>query len=259
MKIQLHRVGAAAALAFALAAGAAQASTVDIYDGYDGTYTYTPVSNYFSSEGYTVNNVGSSFTSLAGADLAILAYPVGLGSAQLSAVDSYVTGGGRLVINSDGAGFEAAQTAVNAILTSLGSSIVNVDGGYDGGVHTTTDIVASPFTAGVTSVNYGYTSSLTGGSPLVYGVSGQLLIADQQIGSGYVFAIADMDTADSTTFTGQNPTLYCDFGGLSCSGTAVVAGGVPEPATWAMMLAGLGGIGAAMRMARRKTTAAAAL
>ncbi len=38
---------------------------------------------------------------------------------------------------------------------------------------------------------------------------------------------------------------------------ATVAAGVPEPATWAMMLVGLGGLGAAMR-SRRKFAAAAA-
>jgi hypothetical protein len=36
-------------------------------------------------------------------------------------------------------------------------------------------------------------------------------------------------------------------------------GGVPEPATWAMMLVGLGGLGAAMRMARGKNGAADAV
>jgi hypothetical protein len=39
--------------------------------------------------------------------------------------------------------------------------------------------------------------------------------------------------------------------------SAVFTGNVPEPSTWAMMLVGLGGIGAAMRMARRRTLAAA--
>jgi choice-of-anchor A domain-containing protein len=34
-----------------------------------------------------------------------------------------------------------------------------------------------------------------------------------------------------------------------------VTSGVPEPATWAMMLAGLGGVGAALRLARGKRTA----
>jgi hypothetical protein len=245
---------AGAVLATATLSGiAARATTVDIYDGYNGTYSFVPLSTYFTSQGYTVNALTSGFTSLAGANLAILSCPVGLGSTQLSAIDSYVTEGGRLIINSDGEGFETVQDTVNAILSSLGSSIVNVDGAYDSGYQNTTNVVAGPFTVGVTSINYGYTSSLTGGSPIAYGNSGQLLIADQAIGSGYVFAIADIDTADSETFVGDNPTLYCNFGGLSCSAGA---GGVPETASWALMLIGFGAAGVMLRSSRRKLASA---
>ena len=38
-------------------------------------------------------------------------------------------------------------------------------------------------------------------------------------------------------------------------GTLTVGPAVPEPATWALMLAGFGGIGGALRMARRRTAA----
>jgi hypothetical protein len=45
--------------------------------------------------------------------------------------------------------------------------------------------------------------------------------------------------------------------GATNAGFSAVFTGVPEPSTWAMMLMGVGGVGAAMRMARRKTGAAA--
>jgi len=49
------------------------------------------------------------------------------------------------------------------------------------------------------------------------------------------------------------------FGLLADNGQqSQITGGVPEPATWAMMLMGFGGLGAAMRGARRRTGAAAA-
>jgi hypothetical protein len=41
-------------------------------------------------------------------------------------------------------------------------------------------------------------------------------------------------------------------------GTLTIGPAVPEPATWALMLAGIGGIGGALRMARRRTAAVAA-
>ncbi|HXQ16952.1 MAG TPA: PEPxxWA-CTERM sorting domain-containing protein [Caulobacteraceae bacterium] len=52
---------------------------------------------------------------------------------------------------------------------------------------------------------------------------------------------------------GVNDDIFFDnSGSLSIS----VTGGVPEPATWAMMLLGVGLVGAGMRMARPKTSAA---
>jgi hypothetical protein len=45
---------------------------------------------------------------------------------------------------------------------------------------------------------------------------------------------------------------------LSSSTNSLEVGGVPEPATWAVMLLGFGGIGASMRGARRKQGAATA-
>ena len=247
--------GVAIAAATLISTAAHATSTIAIYDGYDGSYSFAPLSNYFTLQGYTVTTVGPGSMSLAGADLAILAYPVGMGASDLAAIDSYVAGGGKLIMNTDGAGHEGAQGAMNAILASLGSSMTNIDGAFDGGYHNTTNIVAGPYTTGVSSLNYGYTSEISGGNPVAYGNGGQLFIAWQQIGSGRVMAIADLDTADSATFNGDNPTLYCNFGALSCGASPV---GVPEPGTWAMMLVGFTGMGALLRTGRRKAAIAVA-
>jgi hypothetical protein len=51
------------------------------------------------------------------------------------------------------------------------------------------------------------------------------------------------------------PNDYIDFYSISSNTFSAT---VPEPAMWAMMMIGFGGIGGALRMARRKTTAAVA-
>jgi hypothetical protein len=61
-------------------------------------------------------------------------------------------------------------------------------------------------------------------------------------------------TAKSVVFGGSANYIAFDNVTLGSS----TAGGVPEPATWAMMLMGFGGLGAALRSTRRKQAALAA-
>jgi len=238
----------------------AAATTIDIYDGLSSDYLesdFAPLNTFFTGQGYTVIQLTSGFSSFSGANFVILSEPgFALSAAQLSAIDAYVNSGGHLLLNSEWSvdpllGFNNEIAGVNTILTSLGSSIVNLSTNSNAGFFDTSNIVANPFTAGVTDVNYADTSSLTGGTALVFGNSatdlGQEFIAYQAIGLGDVFVIADSNTANNinSTTTNNNGVLYCDFGGLACA--AATPPSVPEPNTLLLLGTGLLGIGASIR------------
>ncbi len=253
----VRRIGSIAAivlLAGTLASKPARASsTIDIYDGIGSDFG--PLDTYFTAQGYTVNSLTSTFSSLTGASFVILSEPASITSTQLSLLDAYVDGGGHLLLNSEYIGYNGSIPVVNSILASLGSSIVDQSTSSVPGYHDTSDIVSSPFTAGVTDVNYGDTSSLTGGTALVYGDpgtdDGQDFISYQAIGSGYVFVIADSDTADNinSTTSNNNGVLYCDIGGLSCAANSTPPSTTPEPSSLLLFGTGLLGLGG---MVRRK-------
>jgi PEP-CTERM motif len=59
-------------------------------------------------------------------------------------------------------------------------------------------------------------------------------------------------TAESVSFAGvENQIVFDDI----TFGSSTVGGGVPEPATWSLMLIGVGCLGATLRGARRKSVA----
>jgi hypothetical protein len=124
--------------------------------------------SFFTGQGDTVSQLFHDFGSdtLSGDRLVITSIPSGFSPGEIANLVSYVDGGGRLVLASEGGAFPAAITATNSCFTALGSSIVDDFNGYDTGYHNTTDIVSNPFTAGVSLIGYGYTSGLSGGTPL---------------------------------------------------------------------------------------------
>lgn len=241
--------GAAVAV-FALAASSAGATTISIYDP-TGTSEPT-LTTYFTGQGYSVNSLTYAFGSLAGTDLAIFAPPVGLAQVSIDAISAYLNGGGRVILNSDHGDILGLQSqgAFNALMPQIGGTMLNFNGNLDTGPHNTTDIAVNSLTQGVASVNYDFTSYIQGGTTLVTGDAGYSIVNYEKVGAGYLFGIADFDVASAANFTGDNPTLYCNFGALSCAsgaGGTGGAGGVPEPASWALMLVGIGAMGGALR------------
>ena len=123
-------------------------------------------------------------------------------------------------------------------------------------------------------VLYGADGVLGGGDDtfVTTGLNTQLVNAVFGRGSGNSFAATCGDGPCSTIaeqqalineaaqFAGQ-PTQYTgtySIGDFSGSGTFNIAGGVPEPASWALMILGFGGIGAAVRRRRQSVVFAEA-
>lgn len=116
--------------------------------------------------------------------------------------------------------------------------------------NTQTGISGDILSSGTTAIGFSYGTYVDPGPATV------------TLSTGDSFAIAPTTTAAFIGFTSTTPitSVTIDFPdphGFSFDLTSVsVLGGVPEPSAWAMMLLGLGGLGAVMR--RRRSAAAAA-
>lgn len=143
--------------------------------------------------------------------------------------------------------------------------------GYEGPI--TTSQTISGLTAGTTyAVKFIMASEFTNADSLrisVNGGPGSLFSAPAYVPGGFNGGFWDNWVAQKFQFTASSgsATIQFDTVGLNQGGYDVgldnvsisVAGGVPEPMTWAMMLVGFAGLGAVMRANRRADRELAAL
>lgn len=215
MKIRSFALLAAAGLA--LSATAASADVVTLT--FEGIPNSTPVGDYYASLG------------------------IHFSPATLALIDADAGGGGNF----------ANEPSPNTVMFFLDSNnaILNSDGGFD------------------TGFSFYYTSSTAATINVWSGANATgTLLASLNISAQYTGNGCSGDptggfcnwTAIGVTFDGIAHSI--DFGGTANQtaydnitfGSATPGnGGVPEPATWAMLISGFGLVGGAMRARRRST------
>jgi len=207
-----------------------------------GAGNWTKVTGFSDS----VFAAGYSFIFMDGGDSNGGAFSSYFNSTGAAAAQAYVTGGGHLFVNAaynGGAattnlGFGATSTyagfSVPAQITAAG-----IAAGLDAGLGTTT------FSGGYFSHNSvagaGFTSFITGNSGTI--------LAGGAFGSGY-YMIGGETTVNFHSPGSSDPagdSFKLRVNELKLASNGMNNGGVPEPAAWAMMLAGFGLVGAAMR------------
>lgn len=193
------------------------------------------------------------------ATLPVIALGSGLSGGMPVTTLPFSSGG---VYDQSGGQIQWGTPGVNNIV-SLGSSVITigaggyssdmyVPGGQGDSVSYETAILKGTFTSlgGPASVTVGsdddafvyVNGKYVGGNPGVHGV--------------------ETNTFDFSPLAGANSieVFYADRAqtgaSLSFNVSNIVTSAVPEPATWAMMLVGLGGLGVAMRSRRRLAAAA---
>lgn len=201
--------------------------------------------NWTKINGYTTAALtGSSFVYIDGGAGTAADFNSFIGS-NLAALESYVTAGGSLMLNAARWDFSP-----NTLTTVFGSTIFG-DDNYSVG-SSTADLTADGTAAGLGANGAGssWTGSyfshdiVTGGTCLVSGSAGCVFTAGTA-GAG-TWAVGGQ-TAPGFQSSGA---LELRANQLSFVAEGGSTGAVPEPATWAMLIAGFGMVGATSRRRR---------
>ncbi len=230
--------GALAALAMA---SAAQATTVSLnFEGVNASYPsgFAYIQNFYnggaSSDGTTGTNYGVSFSSNAQA-ICLNSTSVVCSNTSRGGLAPGSDKGGLFFLSGSSttmdyaAGFDTGFSFYYAEPNTHGGSVTVYDG-----VGGTGNVLAN--------INLGLTSGSCPGYSAGYCPFTPIGVTFSGIAKSIVFGgVANYVVFDDVTFG---------------SGTPVINGGVPEPATWAMMLLGVAGIGASLRGSRRRAVAA---
>jgi hypothetical protein len=192
--------------------------------------------------------------------------PQAVNVAGLSSITFSVSTGATVTVNggtyNDADGGGSVQGELNTGGNSI-SGITAPTAGFIAGVFEGATLGATPAALSFVS---GGTPGTVGFSSLSPSLQQAFFIGDGLTGDGtgatQTFYIPTGATTlylgltDACGYSGSPSCFGDNFGSFTVTTSgAAMSGGVPEPATWAMMLGGFGGLGAAMR-SRRKSAAA---
>lgn len=262
--------GLAATAAFVVAVS--PASAAGILDGVDilnisGIYESSMSDGNMSSARSTLINEGASISdvgigafsaaSLAGIDILYVGLVNnGFDAGQLLTIKQFVDGGGGLV----SVGTERAccfGPSWEQVANTFGLSGLGGDRGTQANpAAPTSPIVDGPFgvaTSYAPSATGAFNpASLPGGTTVVWrGVDDNPIIVTLNT-NGRAFFFGDTNFMENGIIEqGDNRTIW----GNAFAFTGNVVTGVPEPSTWAMMILGFFGLGAAVRGSRRRSAA----
>jgi hypothetical protein len=244
MRIHKAVLATSAAVAALLAASGVQAANVAIVTG--GFYT-PDLKNQLIAKGHTVSEIANyTAASLAGFD-AVIKY--GNTFVDQTALTTYVNGGGRVVLT-PWSGLNFPVESQLQIFSNGGSPIFSQ---ANPGINVIAP--ADPLLAGVSfpaagAPNIGRIDNIgfaAGVTQVAAWADGDGMLGYKTLGAGSIVGlnmhVITSDTAYQVVNTAWGSQLMSNL----------VGGAVPEPATWAMMIAGFGLAGAAMR---RRTTVA---
>jgi hypothetical protein len=247
----------AAALVFPGVANAAGIVYVTGSDPWENTTNDSAMNAAFGAGNWTkvlgfadsVFTSGYDFIFMDGGDANGTAFGNYFNSTGAAAATSYVTSGGRLFLN---AAYNSGPTVTN---TGAGTQLLYGDYFSNNNIQITAAGLAAGLGTGLTGTAFtgsSFTHNAVLGSliPLIVGETGTAL-AGGQVGAGY-FLLGGQTTTNFHVGVGDNDPFNLRVNQLNLAANADLNGGVPEPATWAMMIAGFGLVGGAMR--RRNTS-----
>lgn len=232
-KAIILRTTAAIAALVAFGAVPASAATVMI----KGSNSVAAITSFLTANGHTVVANSGNY---AGVNAVVLLRTAG--DADLA---NFVLGGGRLVTEWSGADWAMSNLLGGSVsgggFVGTGTNVTFTPAGIAAGLGSG---VGASYSAAQASEFFRDFSSIGTGSVLATRPGSIAAIVGGTAGSGYVIANG-IDWADSFGGTGEangQVLLNSIVGGN--------VGGVPEPASWAMLIGGFGIVGAVMRRRR---------
>jgi hypothetical protein len=259
LRSNMLRLGVAA-LALATA-GAANAGTVRVFGE---RYNLNVINNFYNSYGGHTSQIISTLDagSLAGVNLLWAVQPAdAYTGSELSAMANFLAGGGRIAFMGEHGFFAPSENnRINSALSSLGATIqiqnLAPDAGFRSASVADGQIHPHALTTGVSTYQYACFAPLIVSGTAQVLMTGeddpnQVMMAYQNIGAGSIFLITDQNVWDgSGSLWGayDNETMFDNL--VVAKTGAPPPPGVPESSTWAMMIAGFGAVGFAMRRRR---------